>query len=170
MLEIAKCTSDEVVSAVQHHPSSPPVGRCPSSRSEPSESSLLFGERLIRLNEVRNLLPPRSGGRKIGLATIYRWTNKGSHGVRLEYARVPWGRVTSVEAVERFIARLNSGHRGSPTTLTPARRQREIDRATKRLETSLGLNKTPAAQPCPAVTPLSGGHRIVSTVERGGQL
>lgn len=101
--------------------------------------SSLFGEQLIRLNDVRRLLPPREGGRRPGLSSIYRWCERGIRGVKLEWYPAPWGRMTSVEAVERFLIQLNKGK--PPLLLTPARRRRQIAEATKRVEAMLGLNK-----------------------------
>lgn len=103
---------------------------------EVSQRSLL-GEQLIRLNEVRKLLPPRSDGRRVALSTVYRWCHRGVRGVRLETMRGPWGRMTSIEAVERFLLALNKD-RPQELTITPARRRRQKARAAEELRQALG--------------------------------
>ena len=97
----------------------------------------LFGEQLIRLDAVADILPRNRRGRKVGLSSLYRWCDRGVRGVRLEWIRFPWGRVTSMEAIQRFVHRLNEG-RAQPT-LTPNRRKREIDRATQYVHEMLRL-------------------------------
>src|SRR5690242_16034857 len=70
---------------------------------EMSEVNALFGETLIALADVPALLPwPMS------LSVVKRWIAKGYKGVRLESARVGGRRLTSREAVARFLARVNA--------------------------------------------------------------
>jgi hypothetical protein len=111
----------------------------PSSTESIAPLRILSGETLLRLHQVPDLLPRNRNGKKVGLASVYRWTDRGVRGIRLEYIRAPWGRVTSIEAVERFLQRLN-GDRKTESDLTPARRRREIQRATQYVAASLGLD------------------------------
>jgi hypothetical protein len=52
--------------------------------------------------------------------------------------RAPFGQVTSVEAVERFLARLNQG-RDQSANLTRVRRRREAAEAAEYVQAALGL-------------------------------
>ena len=100
--------------------------------------TVLLGERVIRLNVAKKLFPKRDDGRHISKKTIYRYILKGKNGIKLEVVKMPSGMATTIEAVQRFIARLNEGRQ--PTTqLTPARRRRQIAAATKRVEALLGI-------------------------------
>ena len=123
--------------------SSPAVSVSPPIRD--LSPSTLFGENLIRINQVPDLLPSRRGGRAVGLASVYRWMEGGKRGIHLEWLHMPWGRATSVEAVERFLAAI-SGHRRNPRrnipTLQPRRRKREIEKATQYLMMEFGHNVT----------------------------
>ncbi len=59
-------------------------------------------EKLIGLDEAAKLLPGRNGG-SIHKLTIGLYCLRGLHGVRLESLLAGPRRVTSVEAVQRFI-------------------------------------------------------------------
>lgn len=102
----------------------------------------ILSEHVIRLNRVPHLPPPASSGRRVGISSVYRWCDRGVRGVRLEYAHAPWGRITSVEAVERFLRRLGGDTHAIPM-LTPARRRREQVRAANYVRTVLGLTGAP---------------------------
>jgi hypothetical protein len=65
------------------------------------------------------------------IATLHRWRLRGVKGVKLETVLVGGRRFTSVEAIARFMERLNGG-RGSDR-MTPARRQKEIEAAEREL-------------------------------------
>lgn len=64
----------------------------------------LEGETIIRLKAVASLpcflIRPN-------YFRVWQWTKRGARGVRLETRRVGREIVTSVEAVERFLARIN---------------------------------------------------------------
>lgn len=64
-------------------------------------------ETLVSLREASKSLP-EVGGRRPHYATVCRWANWGVRGVRLESIRVGHKLCTSTEAVQRFLARLNS--------------------------------------------------------------
>jgi len=62
---------------------------------------------LITLAEASRRLP-RIDGRKIAVATIWRWCRRGLRGVRLEYVRLGRKICTSHEALVRFFSALTS--------------------------------------------------------------
>jgi hypothetical protein len=49
---------------------------------------------------------PRRRGRRTHVSTLYRWTQTGCRGVRLEYVQIGATRCTSLEALQRFFDRL----------------------------------------------------------------
>ena len=59
-------------------------------------------ETLIRLQDVREYLPSSRKGKKLSKAVCFRWAAKGVRGVRLETLHVGAGRMTSLEALQRF--------------------------------------------------------------------
>ena len=95
---------------------------------------LSFAEAAARLS---------TGGRRLHVATIHRWAQRGIRGVRLEYAKVGRYCVTTADAVERFVAELTAqdqahNHVDRVTTTRPQRRaprarQVAVDRAKKEL-------------------------------------
>lgn len=89
-------------------------------------------ESLLTMTDASKLLPGRPDA-----ATLWRWRTKGVRGVKLESILYGGRRVTSREALDRFVERLNSD--GSPERpTTPRKRQREIDRA-ERLAQKMGI-------------------------------
>ncbi len=65
-------------------------------------------ETIISFTGVTKLPCMRCDGKQISPATVYRWASEGVKGIRLE-CFVQGGRlVTSVEAVNRFIARVSA--------------------------------------------------------------
>jgi len=49
---------------------------------------------------------PSFNGKRIHVSTLHRWCQRGVRGVRLEHRRLGGRMVTSLEAVDRFSARL----------------------------------------------------------------
>ena len=68
----------------------------------------LNNESLIPFVEAAKRLPRRRAGRPTHVATLHRWRSRGLRGVRLEAVRVGGVWHTSVEALNRFFARLTS--------------------------------------------------------------
>lgn len=64
-------------------------------------------EEILALADASRALPLVAGKRP-HLSTIWRWIYKGCGGVRLEHARIGHRVVTSREALERFLERLNA--------------------------------------------------------------
>jgi hypothetical protein len=95
-------------------------------------------EKLIPLGKVpaQTFLPRRRGGKKLNVATVYRWATSGVQGVRLETVGVGGTLCTSRSALLEFFQRL--APRCSDSTVAPTRtpnqRQRAADKAAKQLE------------------------------------
>ena len=87
-------------------------------------------EELISFADACKILPRRRAGKKPALATLYRWSNTGHAGIRLEFVQVGNARCTSREAVARFINRVTEKSAPErlriPNTRTPRQREREI--------------------------------------------
>jgi len=124
------------------------LGTNSPSQSPPptAKDNSLFGETLVRLNQVPQLLPPKSDGRRVGISTVYRWVARGVRGTRLETVSAPWGQITSKEAVERFLTKL------SPSTVEEHRRH-STRRRREQAAASLEVNKA-LGLACPEI-----GHR-----------
>ena len=99
-------------------------------------------EQLVRLQDVPKLkfLPPGRSGKRISIATLYRWALGGTGGVTLEVIKIGGTACTSVEALQRFFDELTRRRSGgsNPLLLQPpqwsARRKREIEEAERRLD------------------------------------
>jgi hypothetical protein len=61
-------------------------------------------ENLLTFKQVAAIVPPRRKGRPCNLATVYRWSVAGIRGIRLESVCFGGSRMTSREALHRFIA------------------------------------------------------------------
>src|SRR5690349_9193477 len=72
------------------------------------------GEALMTLKEATRHRVLVRNGRSARIATVHRWSQKGSRGVVLETVRTPSDLKTSAEAIRRFIERLTN------PTLQPA--------------------------------------------------
>lgn len=64
-------------------------------------------EKLLPLSEVAKYVPRRNG-KKVHISTLYRWSTTGCRGVLLETIQVGATRVSSREAVIRFIQELTA--------------------------------------------------------------
>ena len=80
-------------------------------------------ENLVRFNEARSAFPGRGS---IALQTLHRWRLRGVRGVKLETCLCGGLRMTSREAISRFLAAQNRDD-SQPTTpaITPTQRQRQ---------------------------------------------
>lgn len=84
-------------------------------------------EHLIALRDAARLLPPRPNGKLVSLATIYRWTLRGCRGAYLECLQAGGTRVTSTEAVARFLLALTTVPAATHATVAVARRAPSAD-------------------------------------------
>ncbi len=73
----------------------------------------LKNEQLIHPTEVASYLPVQKG-KKLNVSTVYRWFQRGLAGYRLECVCVGGTRYTSIEAVNRFFARVTEAKTGLP--------------------------------------------------------
>jgi Protein of unknown function (DUF1580) len=102
-------------------------------------------ETLLTLTDAAAGLPRRRGGKRVNVATVYRWAARGCRGVRLETIQIGGTKCTSLEALQRFFERLsdpdqNSSLKGGPVPRpqSDARRQRDSEAIERQLE-QLGL-------------------------------
>ena len=63
----------------------------------------LLKERVLTLKDVTNHVPTRPC-----FTTVWRWVTAGIHGIRLETYRIGKQRITSQEAVGRFLAAMQA--------------------------------------------------------------
>jgi len=91
-------------------------------RVEKNQMIEISKESVLPLTEVAALLPRRSG-KKVHIATLYRWTVDGCRGVVLESIQVGSTRCSSREALQRFVNQLSepssrrtTAVKGSPAT------------------------------------------------------
>ena len=82
-------------------------------------------ETIITLGEGCRAFPPNG----ISDATMARWIQKGIKGVRLETLLIGGRRVTSREAIARFIAAQNPDDSHAIPAITPAQRHRQSEAA-----------------------------------------
>jgi hypothetical protein len=85
-------------------------------------------EQLRLLNEAPPIVPGRPH-----LSTLIRWSKRGVRGVRLETLVVGGRRFTSVEAIARFLARLNADHSTGRAAAAP-QAQPMIEQVEKQLD------------------------------------
>ena len=93
----------------------------------------LQNETVVTLVEATNFLPRRRRGRKVHISTLYRWTQRGFRGVKLETLRLGGGLVTSIEALQRFAERL-SAPEGSAKARSDVQRRRDNEQAARELD------------------------------------
>lgn len=84
--------------------------------------------------------PNRKGGRGVGVATIWRWVQRGVRGIRLETIMVGGTRMTTPEALARFFAEVTAV---ADSKLTPRRVARQREQAIEAAERELDA-ATPA--------------------------
>jgi hypothetical protein len=108
------------------------------SQISPPEPDIL-GETVMFLGDVPLHLPTavgrpagndgRGGRIRVHLSTVIRWVRRGCRGVRLEAVRVGGRWVTSREALDRFVERLNQPSGSSPPIRTTHVRTRQLEKA-----------------------------------------
>jgi hypothetical protein len=90
-------------------------------------------ETLIQFPEARSAFP---GDRRVSLATLHRWRQKGVRGVKLETTLIGGLRYTSKEAIVRFIAAQNAHDTPAapaPPAITASQRRRQSEAARQEL-------------------------------------
>lgn len=96
-------------------------------------------EELLTFSQASRYFPPGRRGKRPHRATLYRWSVYGVHGIRLESIAMPSCRVTSREAIARFLQALTEAddlRHPSPARTAPTirHRQREIAAANRKLD------------------------------------
>jgi hypothetical protein len=102
-------------------------------------------ETVLSLTDAAARLPRRRGGKRVNVATLYRWSTHGCRGVRLETIQIGGTKCTSVEALQRFFLELTDPGRdpalaeaGARHPAPVRRRQRDDQAVVAELE-RLGL-------------------------------
>lgn len=93
-------------------------------------------EQLVSMAQATGLVPTRTSGKKIHVATLYRWANVGLHGVRLETVQIGGHRYTSKEALGRFFQALTVR-----AEATPAHDEDRVARVRRQLDERLGRGR-----------------------------
>lgn len=80
----------------------------------------VLSEDVLPLADAKKLLPGRPDR-----STIYRWAlGGGSHGVKLQSAKVGRKRFTSRQAIQRFVEAVTAAADGEVPPVMPTRRER----------------------------------------------
>lgn len=103
----------------------------------------IFDETILSLHDATQLIPSNCAGKRINFSTVWRWALKGiiaqdGTRVRLEIVKCGGRRLTSKEALERFVTALTTTSR-QPELRMPAARIRANEAAQKKLA-RLGIN------------------------------
>jgi hypothetical protein len=100
----------------------------------------IASETLLTFAQAAAELPRRRQGKRVSTVTIWRWTTRGSNGVTLDSLQTPSGRVTSREALARFLEALTEQRQAGSVSAAPprarrslSRRQRDSERAERNL-------------------------------------
>jgi hypothetical protein len=99
--------------------------------------SIDLSEELIPLTQVPALpfVPRRRRGKKLNVATVFRWAQQGIAGTRLEIIRFGGTLCTNRSALLEFFRRLTPGSvTSSSPPRTPGQRRRASERAARELE------------------------------------
>lgn len=93
-------------------------------------------EHLIPLMQVPRLswLPRRRNGKRLHVSTVFRWAQRGLHGVRLPVTQCGGTKCTTEADLRQFFAQLSAGGGDAPQVRTSAQRRRAMDRANRELE------------------------------------
>jgi hypothetical protein len=98
-------------------------------------------EQVITFAQATEHLPRVRRGKKLNIATLYRWARSGRRGVILESIPIGGTLCTSLEALQRFFDELGSMRREvRPSTGPPRARTSARDRETLR---RAGITETP---------------------------
>jgi hypothetical protein len=97
-------------------------------------------EPLIPLRDIPKLnwIPKRRGGSRLNVATIWRWVHRGCAGVKLPTADVGSCPCVTESSLRQFFIDVAEAKRGGdvdrPVVRSPARRERDVAAAKKRLQ------------------------------------
>ena len=85
------------------------------------------------LDEQRLSLAAAAKRVGVHVSTVWRWALRGCRGHKLETHAIGWQRFTSVEALKRFIDRINKEVSTAPKPCGAKQRQRDIEQAEREL-------------------------------------
>lgn len=89
----------------------------------------ISSESLLTITAATKTLPNRPS-----LSTLWRWIQRGTHGVKLETVLLGGRRYTSREALQRFFERTTAAADGTAVKVeTPTQRRRRLDRVKREL-------------------------------------
>jgi len=71
-------------------------------------------EKVEALADCTKYVPLRRGQKRVHLATLYRWAERGCKGVKLEVLQVGGTKCSSAAALQRFFERLSAQANGEP--------------------------------------------------------
>lgn len=89
-------------------------------------------ETVISFSDARSAFPGID--RRLSLATLHRWRLNGIRGTKLETVLIGGLRYTSLEAIARFVARLNSEDTPVAQVITASQRRQQAEAARAELE------------------------------------
>lgn len=70
-------------------------------------------EEIVSMAGATKVIPKRASGKRVHVATVYRWASVGLKGVRLETIQIGGHCYTSTEALHRFFKALTADRDGS---------------------------------------------------------
>jgi len=97
----------------------------------------LSSENVIRLREVPRHVPRGPDGKRIHIATAFRWAQRGCNGIRLETLQIGGAKHTSVEKLQEFCEKLTAavaGQRSPSPSTTSRQRAAAIESAGRELD------------------------------------
>lgn len=98
-------------------------------------------QELIALRELPKLLPKRPNGKRVHLATIYRWIQRGVRGVRLRATKIGGSTFIEQRNLDDFIDKLSEPKESAISPITPKARTRAAERASKHVAELLNTKK-----------------------------
>jgi hypothetical protein len=94
-------------------------------------------ETVIPVREIPARIPdnPRTG-KKVNLATVFRWSQRGVRGIKLETILIGGTRHSSLEALQRFSDRATAVADGATSAIvsTPPARRKAHEKASRELD------------------------------------
>jgi len=96
----------------------------------------IHSEQLVHVNEIPAQVPKTTTGKKVSLATCWRWIQRGCRGVKLESVLIGGKRYTSLEALQRFVERTTAAADGTSllSTSTPSAARKRHEQACRELD------------------------------------
>lgn len=98
----------------------------------------LDGDELILLSDVPRLdWMPKRRGKRLSVASVYRWVRRGVRGKKLATVRTPSGMATTETALKEFISELND-QAVAPLQLRTRNEAKHLAQVNTRLDVMLG--------------------------------